>query len=594
MPLSKRSFSARSLLIGLISGAALTATAAPAQAMAPVTCSTTSYNAAEDQANELSNAPKIKVVYAYAADQGNQVETYRASIQQGVSDMRDRIEAASLGQKSLRFDLSAGVCLDLGVIALPAPVGQYSGGLQSIQALLADAKPIVRATFPGYKNYAVLAGGVDGGGRADRFDDSQASASNFMNQGSNVAALGWTNPSIGQPVFSATALHEIFHNLGAVQTDAPNGQSGHCNDGADLMCLGYRQGGPFCEPQPNNDNAIDCGGDDYFNVNPAPGSYLASHWNIARDSLFLCPASACDQPATGPAIAISASSASPTVGDNVTLTASGGSAYHWRNGDSGDYLFGQTAPSGSSYSFVATSPRTITVRGFAPSGAWTEQQIQVTPAGMGPGSAPVRPPTARFTWKSAGGTRVTLDGSVSIAGTFRITRYTWDVTGDGVSDLEGQNVTHDFGDSKAHTVRLIVSDVGGYAGLASQTVQAGGSGSSTSSSPEKDQSKALLGTLATQRIKDVRSKGLKIAGTASDKGRVTIRIKVNTATKKKLRLASTTLATKTITPDSKGRFKVTIKLSAKVRAALARRPKTTLKVSVSGAATGTKAVVVRR
>ena len=41
----------------------------------------------------------------------------------------------------------------------------------------------------------------------------------------------------------------------------------------------------------------DCGLDDFFNPSPAPGSYLATHWNL-YDSVFLCAAGTCGDGST--------------------------------------------------------------------------------------------------------------------------------------------------------------------------------------------------------------------------------------------------------------------------------------------------------
>ena len=97
-------------------------------------------------------------------------------------------------------------------------------------------------------------------------------------------------------------LHEITHNLGAVQWAAPHSTApaaapeksryGHCWQGADVMCYvedtGAAHGMQFdCPLIPGTiTQGYDCGRDDYYNPAPAPDSYLASHWNI-YDSAFM-------------------------------------------------------------------------------------------------------------------------------------------------------------------------------------------------------------------------------------------------------------------------------------------------------------------
>jgi hypothetical protein len=92
----------------------------------------------------------------------------------------------------------------------------------------------------------------------------------------------WGTGSTG----AGTELHELFHTLGAVQMTAPNtNKHSHCTDGPDVMC--YPEfGWPVYERCQGALNLLDCNSDDYFNVNPAPGSYLSTHWNTARSSFL--------------------------------------------------------------------------------------------------------------------------------------------------------------------------------------------------------------------------------------------------------------------------------------------------------------------
>jgi hypothetical protein len=94
--------------------------------------------------------------------------------------------------------------------------------------------------------------------------------------------------------WGATA-HELLHTLGAVQPSAPHGTPGsHCWDDQDIMC--YDDGTssnpltvlcPTAAGDEFAENMIDCNGDDYFNVNPPAGSYLATHWNVANSEFLI-------------------------------------------------------------------------------------------------------------------------------------------------------------------------------------------------------------------------------------------------------------------------------------------------------------------
>ena len=95
-----------------------------------------------------------------------------------------------------------------------------------------------------------------------------------------------------------TMLHEMGHNLGAVQGGAPHTTgtvgsmvAGHCTDEWDVMC--YADGGSdnaLTYPCPQRSDTVtetfDCGGDDYFNPAPAAGSWLASHWNVYASAML--------------------------------------------------------------------------------------------------------------------------------------------------------------------------------------------------------------------------------------------------------------------------------------------------------------------
>jgi hypothetical protein len=120
--------------------------------------------------------------------------------------------------------------------------------------------------------------------------------------------------------------HELMHNLGGVQTDAPNATAGfHCTDEADEMCYDDDGSGPVvmrsvCSGR--DGTLFDCNHDDYFLAGtPASTNYLATHWNTAFSAFLIAPAVA---PDTTPPAAPSGVTATPGPGQ-VTLSWARGS-----------------------------------------------------------------------------------------------------------------------------------------------------------------------------------------------------------------------------------------------------------------------------
>jgi hypothetical protein len=143
------------------------------------------------------------------------------------------------------------------------------------------------------ENYVVwLDGPAPAGscGQGTALLDPTRSETNLNNFGGKLALI-FRN---GRDFCGADVVrHEIGHNLGALQPDAPNTADGvHCNDAfEDTMC-GWEApklaGGPF------NGMYFDYGNDDYWD--PPQGAPLG--WWTVNLSRFLCPNARCNRPAT--------------------------------------------------------------------------------------------------------------------------------------------------------------------------------------------------------------------------------------------------------------------------------------------------------
>jgi hypothetical protein len=114
-------------------------------------------------------------------------------------------------------------------------------------------------------------------GTGSYIEDSRPTPDNANNSGGGYAVV-YSDCWAG-----STPLHEVAHTQGAVQPDSPysTGSAAHCRDERDVMCYadgGERDAGMIdrCMDREH----FDCGHDDYFDVAPQKGEYLATHWNL--------------------------------------------------------------------------------------------------------------------------------------------------------------------------------------------------------------------------------------------------------------------------------------------------------------------------
>jgi hypothetical protein len=226
---------------------------------------------------------RVQPLYVHSTDQPDRhdelVEQFRTFADQIDDDFVEAAGRLGGGTRHVRFTTDADCRATLDDVAIdPSAMDTVDTITDAIKAQgydHADRKYLVWYD----KDGCGLAFGNGG--------DDRPGADNPYNAGPHYATIGtgcWSWQASG---------HELLHTLGAVQSSAPHATSnGHCWDDEDIMC--YDDGGipnppgglvKVCEGAP--ENQIDCNGDDYFNTNPAPDNYLATHWNVANSDYLI-------------------------------------------------------------------------------------------------------------------------------------------------------------------------------------------------------------------------------------------------------------------------------------------------------------------
>jgi hypothetical protein len=307
-------------------------------------------------------SPRFKLIYAHPADRPDRFAEWRDALQANIALLQRFMAAQSGGAKGLRIDMGT-ECgpqyVDLQVVHLPGPRARY---VDDFQAIVRDVEPkLGESDAP--RNVVVLADTLNGGDYDYGLGENvlgpageRPGADNVHNFGGFASVL-FSRDGVRAPGAATRGwwpeglLHEMTHNLGAVQWSAPHTTQpaglaspsyGHCWQGYDVMCYVEAPGAAHAMRYdcPRTGGAIpqvyDCGRDDYFNPSPPPGSYLARSWNV-YDSAFLAPcrqiAPACGGGMEAEVPAPPVSTAAPRVAGRPRrgfklLAKAGG----WRNG----------------------------------------------------------------------------------------------------------------------------------------------------------------------------------------------------------------------------------------------------------------------
>lgn len=219
---------------------------------------------------------RVQVLYIYSGT--SRYQQYLSSFQawaKGMDDIYSRSAGKTGGVRHIRFQT------DADCVPTVTPVQVSSGAISSFSTMINELRS--RGYNRTDRKYTVYGDANVYCGIGEFTGDTRKSADNRSNFGPHFARTDagcW-----GADVIA----HELGHNLGAVNNNAPNTSKGaHCTDEYDVMCY---SDSPYYPPMryvcaSTQASLLDCNNDDYYHTNPPAGSYLAQYWNMA-DSVFL-------------------------------------------------------------------------------------------------------------------------------------------------------------------------------------------------------------------------------------------------------------------------------------------------------------------
>lgn len=226
---------------------------------------------------------RVQVVYAVEQGKSDRYSSLLPSIRSWVADVDDTIAlSARKTGAEMRVRWVHKDCVP-EIVHEVLPAGALRGGFQS---MISELK--ARGYTDKSRKYLVFADSADLCGFAQMYRDTRKV--NNYNDGRYPMFARVDSPCWAyREGWHSVAAHEVMHNLGAVQPEAPhaNPPGVHCTDERDTMCYEDGSGARMqsvCPP--SHEQLFDCRDNDYFHTRPPAGSYLSQHWNTA-DSSFL-------------------------------------------------------------------------------------------------------------------------------------------------------------------------------------------------------------------------------------------------------------------------------------------------------------------
>ncbi|MEJ3747950.1 RICIN domain-containing protein [Actinomycetes bacterium KLBMP 9797] len=347
---------------------------------------------------------RVQVLYVYGAGTASRFSQYLASFRTwsaGVDTIYDASAQETGGSRHVRYVTTADCQVDVREVEVPAAaMNDFNATITALRGLgynRTDRKYMIFGESRVYCGIGSFAG------------DDRAGTANRSNGGPSYGRsdAGCWNAGV--------AAHELGHNLGAVNNSAPNSsKAGHCVDEYDLMCYKDGEGVELrteCADRAH-DQRLDCNHDDYYHSSPSPGSYLATHWNMADNDYLIkggsgttppptptASPSAGASPSTAPSVpptpSPSATTASPSTSPSPTPTGTAGPVAALRVSDvtaSAARLSWDAAAAGTRYGVVVngrvlgwTTATGVRLTGLR---AGTAYQAQVVLRGAGSTTTP--------------------------------------------------------------------------------------------------------------------------------------------------------------------------------------------------------------